>query len=46
MSAGSEDPIAVLVDDDIAVCEALGELLNSVGGDTMSFSSSSELLEA
>jgi FixJ family two-component response regulator len=46
MSAGSEDPIAVLVDDDIAVCEALGELLNSVGVDTMSFSSSSELLEA
>jgi len=46
MSAGSEDPIAVLVDDDVAVCEALGELLNSVGVDTMSFSSPTELLEA
>ncbi|HZY50640.1 MAG TPA: response regulator transcription factor [Devosia sp.] len=46
MSAHSEEPIAVLVDDDQAVCEALGELLNSVGLDTMSFSSSTELLAA
>jgi FixJ family two-component response regulator len=46
MSASSEEPIAVLVDDDQAVCEALGELLNSVGLDTVSFSSSTELLDA
>jgi FixJ family two-component response regulator len=46
MQTGTEEPIAVLVDDDQAVCEALGELLNSVGLDTMAFSSSSELLEA
>jgi len=46
MQARSEDPIAVLVDDDAAVREALGELLNSVGVDTMSFSSASELLDA
>ena len=46
MQGRSEGPIAVLVDDDAAVREALGELLNSVGLDTMSFSSSSELLDA
>jgi FixJ family two-component response regulator len=46
MQGRSDDPIAVLVDDDAAVCEALGELLNSVGIDTMSFSSASELLDA
>jgi FixJ family two-component response regulator len=46
MLASSGEPIAVLVDDDQAVCEALGELLNSVGLDTIAFSSSSELLEA
>ena len=46
MQGRSEEPIAVLVDDDASVCEALGELLNSVGVDTMSFSSSSELLDA
>lgn len=46
MSESSVEPIAVLVDDDEAVCEALGELLNSVGLDTMSFSSSTQLLEA
>ena len=46
MQGRSEEPIAVLVDDDAAVCEALGELLNSVGIDTMSFSSASELLDA
>src|SRR5262245_2964422 len=46
MQGRSEDPIAVLVDDDAAVRGALGELLNSVGVDTMSFSCSSELLDA
>jgi FixJ family two-component response regulator len=46
MQGRSEEPIAVLVDDDAAVCEALGELLNSVGIDTISFSSASELLDA
>ncbi|OEO28516.1 DNA-binding response regulator [Devosia insulae DS-56] len=41
-----EDPVAVLVDDDRAVREALGDLLNSVGVDTVSFASSSEFLTA
>jgi FixJ family two-component response regulator len=34
------------VDDDSAVCEALGELLNSVGIETLSFTSAVEVLEA
>ena len=38
--------MAVLVDDDRAVREALGDLLNSVGVDTLSFESSSEFLKA
>ena len=46
MPGKSEGPVAVLVDDDIAVCEALGELLNSVGVETMAYSSSTEFLEA
>ncbi|BCP55570.1 DNA-binding response regulator [Kaistia sp. 32K] len=46
MAGTADDPIAILVDDDTAVCEALGELLNSVGIDTIAFSSSTELLEA
>lgn len=41
-----DGPVAILVDDDAAVCEALGDLLNSVGVDTIAFSSSSEVLEA
>lgn len=41
-----EDPVAVLVDDDRAVREALGDLLNSVGVDTLSFASSTEFLNA
>jgi FixJ family two-component response regulator len=40
------DPVAVLVDDDAAVREALSELLNSVGIDTVCYSSSSEFMEA
>jgi FixJ family two-component response regulator len=45
-SAASEDAIVVLVDDDIAVREALSELLNSVGVDTVSFASAVDFLEA
>jgi len=41
-----DGPVAILVDDDVAVCEAIGDLLNSVGVDTIAFSSSDELLEA
>lgn len=44
--AGTEDALAILVDDDSAVCEALGELLNSVGIETLSFTSAVEVLEA
>jgi len=39
-------PVAMLVDDDRAVCEALGDLLGSVGVDTMSFSSPDQLLQS
>jgi len=46
MGNATEEPIAILVDDDAAVSEALGELLNSVGLDTLAFGSASELLEA
>jgi FixJ family two-component response regulator len=46
MTGTADDPIVILVDDDTAVCEALGELLNSVGIDTVAFSSPTELLEA
>jgi FixJ family two-component response regulator len=42
----SEGPVAILVDDDAAVCEAIGDLLNSVGVDTISYSSSTAFLEA
>jgi FixJ family two-component response regulator len=46
MPGTSQDPLAILVDDDTAVCEALGELLNSVGIDTLSFSSSREFIDS
>lgn len=46
MGKGTDEPIAILVDDDAAVCEALGELLNSVGMDTLPFTSPTDLLEA
>lgn len=46
MAAGTEDALAILVDDDSAVCEALAELLNSVGIETLSFASAVEVLEA
>jgi FixJ family two-component response regulator len=44
LPVASERPLAVLVDDDAAVLEALGNLLNSVGVETMPFSSTAELL--
>ncbi|MDE3795746.1 DNA-binding response regulator [Sinorhizobium meliloti] len=39
-------PVAILVDDDATVRDALEELLNSVGIDTISFSSGQEVLDA
>jgi FixJ family two-component response regulator len=42
----AESPVAILIDDDATVRDALEELLNSVGIDTMSFSSGQELLDA
>lgn len=45
-SGSADSPIAILVDDDATVRDALEELLNSVGIDTMSFSSGQELLDA
>ena len=45
--AGTVDrPIAILVDDDAAVRDALEELLTSVGIDSISFSSGQEFLDA
>ncbi|MCF6110442.1 response regulator transcription factor [Mesorhizobium muleiense] len=45
-TSGIEDsPLTILVDDDATVRDALEELLNSVGIDTMSFSSGQELLD-
>lgn len=41
----ADGPITILVDDDATVRDALEELLNSVGIDTMSFSSGQELLD-
>lgn len=46
MSEAADDPLVVLVDDDSAVREALGDLLNSVGTETMAFSSAAQFLEA
>src|SRR5262245_11510123 len=45
-SGTADRPIAILVDDDAAVRDALEELLVSVGIDAISFSSSQELLDA
>lgn len=42
----SEAPLAILIDDDAAVRDALGELLTSVGVDSLLFSSAQEFLEA
>ena len=43
-STADERPLAVLVDDDAAILEALGELLDSVGVESMPFSSTGALL--
>jgi len=40
-----EKPLAILVDDDTSVCEAMGNLLNSVGIETKIFNSAQALLE-
>ena len=45
-SKAVDGPIAILVDDDAAVRDALEELLNSVGIDSVSFSSAQEVLDA
>lgn len=37
MSDSPEDPLVILIDDDAAVREALGDLLNSIGMDTLAF---------
>jgi len=42
----SEAPLAILIDDDAAVRDALEELLTSVGIDTLLFSSAQEFLDA
>jgi FixJ family two-component response regulator len=42
----AESPVAILIDDDAMVRDALEELLNSVGIDTISFSSGQEVLDA
>lgn len=46
MPDAKSEALAVLVDDDLAVCEALAELLNSVGIDTLSFGSAIAFLDA
>jgi FixJ family two-component response regulator len=46
LSAKSDEPIAILVDDDSAIREALADLLSSVGIDSIAFASTTELLEA
>ncbi len=45
MSSG-ESPLVLIVDDDVRVCEALGELLASVGIDSLRFTSAEELIAA
>lgn len=42
----ADSPVVVLIDDDATVRDALEELLNSVGIDTISFSSGQEVLDA
>ncbi|WP_181183087.1 response regulator transcription factor [Mesorhizobium sp. B3-2-1] len=42
----ADSPVVILIDDDAAVRDALEELLNSVGIDTISFSSGQEVLDA
>ena len=45
-SGSAASPIAILVDDDTEVRDSLEELLNSVGIDSISFSSAQEVLDA
>jgi FixJ family two-component response regulator len=45
-SKSEDKPMVLLVDDDTNVSEAMSDLLNSVGIDTISFSSAREVLEA
>ena len=45
-SGTADSPIAILVDDDAAVRDALEELLSSVGIESISFSSAHEVLDA
>lgn len=42
----ADSPVVILIDDDAAVRDALEELLNSVGIDTISFPSGQEVLDA
>jgi FixJ family two-component response regulator len=46
VSGALSGPVVTLVDDDANVREAMGNLLNSVGIDTISFASGKELLDA
>ncbi|GLS32545.1 two component transcriptional regulator, LuxR family [Mesorhizobium albiziae] len=45
-SGTADSPVAILVDDDAEVRDSLGELLNSIGIDSISFSSAQEVLDA
>lgn len=45
-STTAERPLAIVVDDEEPVRDALGELLNSVGIDSMAFASAREMLDA
>lgn len=45
-SKATKSPVAILVDDDPTVCEALKNLLNSVGIDAITYSSGREFLNA
>ena len=45
-SEAVDSPLAILVDDDAEVRDSLGELLSSVGIDSISFSSAQEVLNA
>ena len=45
-TTAAERPLAIVVDDDGSVRDALGELLNSVGIESIAFSSARELLDA
>lgn len=46
LAAPVETPVVLVVDDDVAIRESLGDLLASVGVETMLFGSTQELLEA